>query len=74
MTKIVSTVPAATNSARTGCTPRVRNASSGPYDEEETPSAPSPTHAKKAIRETCWKIFGSKMSRGAPKRILRARL
>ena len=33
---------------------------------EEIPSAPSPTQAKKATRETLWKIFGSKRSLGAP--------
>ena len=68
MMKTVSTVAAATKSARTVCPPRARNASSGPYEEEEIPSAPSPTQAKKAMRETLWKIFGSKRSRGAPSR------
>ena len=66
MMKTVSTVAAATKRARTVCPPRARYASSGPYEEEEIPSAPSPTHAKKAMRETLWKIFGSKRSRGAP--------
>src|SRR5512139_163965 len=68
MMKTVRTVAAATKSARTVCPPSARYASSGPYDEEEMPSAPSPTHAKKAIRETLWKIFGSRRSRGAPSR------
>src|SRR3990172_8251633 len=68
MTRTVITVAAATKRARTVCPPRARYASSGPYEEEEIPSAPSPTQAKKAISETLWKIFGSKRSRGAPRR------
>src|SRR3989337_2527808 len=59
MMKTVTTVAAATKRARTVCPPRARYASSGPYEEEEIPSAPSPTPAKKAIRETLWKSFGS---------------
>src|SRR3972149_11754997 len=68
MTRTVITVAAATKRARTVCPPRARYASSGPYEEEEIPSAPSPPQAKKAMRETLWKIFGSKRSRGGPSR------
>src|SRR3990172_4418954 len=68
MTRTVITVAAATKRARTVCPPRARYASSGPYEEEEIPSAPSPTQAKKAMSETLWKIFGSNRSRGAPNR------
>ena len=32
--------------------PSARNASSGPYAEEERPSAPRPTHARNATSET----------------------
>src|SRR4030042_3812550 len=70
MTRTVLTGAAATKRASTVCPPRARYASSGPYEEEEIPSAPSPTQAKKATRETLWKIFGSKRSRGAPIRTL----
>src|SRR5262249_9499913 len=38
------------------------NASSGPYADDDRPSAPSPTHAKNATSETRWKIDGSRKS------------
>src|SRR5205807_430787 len=47
---------------------RWRKASSGPYAEEDRPSAPRPTQAKKAISEMCRKRFGFRRSRGRPSR------
>src|SRR5512138_2112914 len=48
------------------CSPSVLYASSGPYEDEERPSAPSPTHARNATSETEWKMRLSAMSFGLP--------
>jgi hypothetical protein len=34
-----------------GCSPRALNASSGPYEEDERPSAPRPIHARMGMRD-----------------------
>src|SRR6267143_2594563 len=47
--------------------PRALKASSGPYAEEERPSAPRPTQARKAISDTLWKTPGSWSSRFRPR-------
>src|SRR6266404_5308055 len=48
------------------CTPRARNASSGPYAEDERPSAPNPTHARNAASAMCWRVLWLNGSSGAP--------
>ena len=55
MIRIVTTDASATNRLRCVCRPSARNASSGPYADEDSPSAPSPTHAKNAMSERVWK-------------------
>ena len=52
ITITVAAITAANASAKYVCCPSVRNASSGPYAEEESPSAPSPTHASSATSDT----------------------
>src|SRR4029077_13202656 len=58
MTSTVNAVASARPTARYVCGPTVRNASSGPYAEDDRPSAPRPTHASNAMSETLWKTFG----------------
>src|SRR5262245_6351685 len=48
------------------CSPRVLYAASGPYEDEDSPSAPRPTHARKATRDSEWKTRLSWMSFGLP--------
>ena len=48
------------------CAPSARNASSGPYADDESPSAPRPTQARSATSEMLWWVRGSWTSRGAP--------
>ncbi len=50
----VPTIATARKSARCGCAPSARNASSGPYDDDDRPSEPSPTHAKNATSASWW--------------------
>src|SRR5512143_2023997 len=68
MTAIVTAVIATRTIASERWVPRARNASSGPYAEDESPSAPRPTHARNATRDTRWKMWGSLTSRGLPRR------
>src|SRR3989442_1198650 len=59
MMRTVNAVAAARKTARYVCSPRFLNASSGPYAEDERPSAPRPTQARKAMSERCGKRCGS---------------
>src|ERR1700686_1818975 len=52
--------------ARCVCGPSALYASSGPYADDERPSAPRPTQARKAMRVVWWKISGSLTSRALP--------
>src|SRR5438132_474358 len=63
----VSAVSAARKMARYWCSPSALNASSGPYADDDSPSAPRPTHARNAAREMLWKRCGSWMSFGPPR-------
>src|SRR5712692_11308013 len=67
MMRTVSAVRAARKTARYWCSPSALKASSGPYDDDDSPSAPSPTQARNAASEMCWKRCGSWMSLGPPK-------
>src|SRR5438105_13838026 len=62
----VKAVASARKTASQVCWPRFLNASCGPYADEESPSAPSPTQARNAISEMCRKSWGSPRSRGLP--------
>ncbi len=62
----MNVVSAARTSARYSCPRIARNASSGPYDDDESPSAPRPTQARKATSESLWKTLGSVGSLGLP--------
>src|SRR5215470_4230680 len=66
---MISTVKAVA-SARKGASatngPSALNDSSGPYDEDERPSAPSPTQARNATSDTWRKTPGSSTLRGRP--------
>src|SRR5262249_48785075 len=66
MTKIVKVVARNSAIAREKWSPRARNASSGPYADEEIPSDPSPTQARKAATETRWNTPGASGSLGLP--------
>src|SRR6266550_641201 len=68
MISTVKAVAAARKTARYVCSPRFLNASSGPYADEESPSAPSPTQARNAISEMCRNRCGSCRSLGPPRR------
>src|SRR5438105_2898625 len=59
--------------ARCVCGPSALYASYGPYADDERPSAPRPTQARKAIRVVWWKISGSLTSRALPITIRRRR-
>ncbi len=51
MTAMVIAVINTRKSARCVCAPSARYASSGPYEDDESPSAPSPIQARNATRE-----------------------
>src|SRR5205823_3169360 len=68
MMRTVKPVASARKMARYWCSPRFLNASSGPYELEDRPSAPRPTQARKAASESVWKSCGSWMSFGPPSR------
>ena len=51
MMNTVIAMTAASATARYVCSWRFRNASSGPYADEESPSAPRPTQARNGISE-----------------------
>src|SRR5215471_21563734 len=72
MMKTVAAVISVRKTARYACEPTRsdRNASSGPSDEDDRPSAPRPTQARNATSETWWKIRGSSGSRAFPTRIV----
>src|ERR1700686_1378204 len=59
--------------ARCVCAPGALYASAGPYADDERPSAPRPTQARKAMRVVWWKISGSLTSRALPITIRRRR-
>ena len=63
MTSTVTAVAAASATARYQCSPSARNASST-VGEDDSPSAPSPTHARNATSEMWWYVFGSRKFRG----------
>src|SRR5579864_1401654 len=73
MMKTVAVVASARKKRRPVCSPSWRNSSSGPYADDDSPSAPSPTHASSAISESLWKACGSRTSFGGPKRKRRRR-
>src|SRR5450755_3472061 len=66
MMNTVAAVASAMYSPRWVCAPSALNASSGPYAEEERPSAPRPTHAMNAASAMCCRLFWLNGSRGAP--------
>src|SRR5439155_17310940 len=68
MIRTVNAVAAARKTARYVCSPRFLNASSGPYADEYSPSAPSPTQATNAMSEMWRKRCGSCRSLGPPRR------
>src|SRR5882672_10203146 len=74
MMKTVAAVAMARKNASPVCSPSARNVSSGPYADDDRPSAPSPTHASSATSESLWNASGSLMSLGGPKRKRRMRL
>lgn len=53
------------------CVPSARKVSSGPYEEEDRPSAPSPTQARKATRAIEWRVSLFMGSSGLPRMISR---
>ena len=53
MMNTVAAVAIAMNKPRWVCAPSARNASSGPYAEDDKPSAPKPTQARNAISAMC---------------------
>src|SRR3954471_13170271 len=67
MISTVKAVAPARKTARYVCSPRFLNASSGPYAEEESPSAPRLTQARNATSEMCRKRCGSSRSFGPPR-------
>src|ERR1051326_2816398 len=73
MMNTVNAVAPASRIARYVCSPSWRYASSGPYAEEDNPSAPRPTQAKNAINDSLWARPESFTSRGRPNKIRRAR-
>src|SRR5215470_4384852 len=73
MMKTVKAVAKARATAKYVCSPSARNASSGPYAEDESPSAPSPIQARNANRETLWKISGASGSLALPTSKVRSR-
>src|SRR5262249_29746961 len=66
MIKTVNPLPRARKTASSLWAPSALKPSSGPYDEEESPSAPSPTQASKATSDTWWNTPGSVTLRGRP--------
>src|SRR5688572_21316466 len=73
MTNTVSAVAAARNTARYHWPCRFLNASGGPYADEERPSAPRPTQARKATSAMRWNRPASPRSRGRPTRARHSR-
>src|SRR3989339_604615 len=71
MIKIVSALPRATKMLKYRWPFKARNVSCGPYAEDESPSAPSPTQAKKAISDILLKTSMSYGLRALP---IRSRL
>src|SRR5258708_3721308 len=68
MMMTVKAVSSARKTARYWWSPRFLNASSGPYEEDESPSAPRPTQARNAASDSVWKSCGSWKSLGPPRR------
>ncbi len=66
MMNTVAAVAIAMYSPRCVCAPSALNASSGPYADDESPSAPRPTHAMNAASAMCWRVVWLKGSSGAP--------
>src|SRR5439155_26569388 len=66
MMNTVAAVASAMKSPRWVCSPSARNASSGPYADDDNPSAPSPTHARNAAGAMCWRVVWLTGSSGAP--------
>src|SRR3954471_23861196 len=66
MTAMVSAVIVARMIARCACCPSALYASSGPYADDERPSAPRPTQARNATSEVWRKISGSLTLRALP--------
>src|SRR5215468_2709452 len=66
MMKTVAAVTIDMYSPRWVCAPSARNASSGPYADEDSPSAPRPTQAKKAASAMCWRVDALRGSSGLP--------
>src|SRR5437868_1178559 len=72
MTAMVNAVIVARMMARCACCPSALYASSGPYADDDRPSAPRPTQARKATSEVWWKISGSVTLRALPITIRRS--
>src|SRR5438445_4114547 len=66
ITAIVMAVIATRMIDKCACAPSALYASSGPYADDERPSAPRPTQARNVTSETRWKTCGSVTSRGGP--------
>src|SRR4051794_16658171 len=60
MMNTVAPVAIARNTARYVFSPSALNASSGPYADDDRPSAPSPTHARNATSDMWWNTLGSR--------------
>jgi hypothetical protein len=58
MTSTVTAVASASATARYVCAPSARNASSGPYADDDSPSAPRPTQARSAIERDAMERAG----------------
>src|SRR5438445_9959824 len=66
MMNTVAAVAIAMNKPRWVCAPSARNASSGPYADEDSPSAPRPTQARNAASAMCWRVLALNGSSGLP--------
>src|SRR3989304_3374669 len=73
MTKTVRAVRIASGMAGNVFPRRARNATSGPYADEESPSAPRPTQARNAASEILWNKAGSVIRLAGPIRTPKAR-
>ena len=71
MMKAVTAVASARYRPRWACGPSARKVSSGPYADEDRPSAPSPTHARKATSAIEWRVSAFIGSSGLPRIISR---
>src|SRR5262252_10392529 len=74
MITTVKAVARARKGASATWSPSALNDSSGPYDDDDSPSAPRPTQARNATSDKWWKTPGSSTLRGLPTSHRRTRL